>query len=361
MDGVSATRGSPIARVVGSVTCARGLDPAEVSRPGMILARVESSPPCGANANDSLYSIRLDSRQGVWGLALEPRFEVIEAEDLYRMLAMGEPIVLLDVRTEEEYAFAHIPGSLLIPLHELERRWREIPNGGTRVAVLCAHGVRSLSACQFLAEHELRPLYNLHGGLDEWPGPVTNGLAGNGSHPHPIGPSPFLAEHFELLPKGLALDLAMGEGRDAIYLATRGFDVDGVDISAEKVARARACARRLGAPIRAVVGNVEDGTYIIPLETYDVIVVFHYLHRPLFNDIREGLKPGGVVVYQTFTTEQTRVGGSPTNPAFLLRPGELKEAFTGWPILAYREGIEPSHPGRRPQALAGIIAKKPGS
>jgi len=292
-------------------------------------------------------------------LSLEPRFDVIHGEDLYRKLSTGEPIVVIDVRTEEEYAVGHIPGSLLIPLHELEGRWREIPNGGTPVAVLCAHGLRSVSACQFLAEHELQPLYNLHRGLDAWPGPMAGGCPGKGGHAEPIGPSPFLAEHFELLPKGLALDLAMGEGRDAIYLATRGFDVDGVDISAERVARARASARRLGAPIRAIVGNVEDGTYIIPLETYDVIVVFNYLHRPLFNDIREGLKPGGVVVYQTFTTEQTRLGGGPTNPAFLLRPGELKEAFEDWPILVYREGIEPSHQGRRPQAQAGIIVKKP--
>src|SRR6185436_5872269 len=150
---------------------------------------------------------------------------------------------------------------------------------------------------------------------------------------HPIAPSCFLVEHFDLLSKGLALDLAMGEGRNAIYLASRGYDVDGVDVDPNAVARARASARRLGTPIRAVVGNVEDGTYILPIETYDLIVVFRYLHRPLFQDIRGGLKPGGTVVYQPFTTEQSRFG-RPNQPAYLLQPGELRTVFSDWEILS---------------------------
>jgi hypothetical protein len=106
------------------------------------------------------------------------------------------------------------------------------------------------------------------------------------------------------------------------------------------------------------VGNVEDGTYIIPLETYDVIAVFNFLHRPLFTDIREGLKPGGVVIYQTYTTDQLRFG-TPSNPAHLLKPGELERAFGDWEVLRTREEIEPAAAGRKPRALAGIIARKP--
>jgi SAM-dependent methyltransferase len=180
------------------------------------------------------------------------------------------------------------------------------------------------------------------------------------THVHPIAPSSFLVECFDLLPKGIALDLAMGEGRNAIYLASRGYDVDGVDVDPLAVTRARASARRLGAPIRAVVGNVEDGTYILPIEAYDLIVVFHFLHRPLFQDIREGLKPGGAVVYQTFTVDQPAFG-PPTNPAHLLRPGELPEVFADWEILRYREGIEEAHAGTPARALAGIVARKPAA
>jgi rhodanese-related sulfurtransferase len=291
-------------------------------------------------------------------LAPQDRHDPIQGDELYKKLAMGESVVVLDVRTETEFAARHIPGSKLIPLHELESRLSEVPNSGVPVAVVCEHGLRSGSACRVLAEHGFGPLLNVLGGLDAWPGPVKLGQASNGSHPHGIAPSSFLVENFELLPKGLALDLAMGEGRNAIYLATRGFDVDGVDASAQAVSRARTAARRLGTPIRAVVGNTEDGTYIIPLETYDVITVFNYLHRALFNDIRQGLKPGGVVAYQTFTTRQLELEGGPRNPDYLLEPGELKRVFGDWEIMRYREAVGPARGGGS-RAIAGIIARKP--
>lgn len=292
-------------------------------------------------------------------MAQERRYESIGGEELYRMLAMGRRIVVVDVRTDSEFAARHIPGAILIPLHQLEQRLADVPINGAPIAVVCEHGIRSHAACRFLAEHGVTSLYNLAGGLDQWPGPVATGAPlGSGRAPA-IAPSRFLVENFDLLPKGIALDLAMGEGRHAIYLASRGFDVDGVDVDASAVARARTFARRLGAPIRAVVGNVEDGTYILPLEAYDVIVVFRYLHRPLFRDIRDGLKPGGVVVYQTFTTEQARFG-RPTDPAHLLRPGELEQVFADWEILRHHEGVEESGPGGAPAALAGIVARKPG-
>jgi len=291
-------------------------------------------------------------------LATEDRFRSLDGEELYRRLAMGDSLVLVDVRTATEFEDGHIPGSLLIPLQELEQRVREVPNSGMPIAVICEHGLRSASACRLLAEHGYGPLFNLRGGLENWPGPIKNGPGQNGHHELGIAPSSFLVESFDLLPKGLALDLAMGEGRNAIYLATRGFDVDGVDVDPTAVAHARASARKLGAPIRAILGNVEDGTYIIPIETYSVILVFHFLHRPVFQDIKDGVGPGGVVVYQTYTLEQQRFG-RPSNPDHLLRPGELKQVFGDWEILRYREVIGPARRDRRPRAIAGIVARKP--
>ena len=271
---------------------------------------------------------------------------------------MGQSVVVLDVRTETEYKKSHIPGSLLIPLQTLEERMADVPNSGVPIAVVCEQGIRSISACRLLAEHGLGPLFTLAGGLEAWPGPESSGLEGNG-HRLGLAPSSFLVENFDLLPKGLALDLAMGEGRNAIYLATRGFDVDGVDADPERVARARVAARKLGAPIRAIVGNVEDGTYIIPIETYHVVTVFNYLHRPLFQDIKDGVLPGGVVVYQTFTVEQARLG-KPTNPDYLLKPDELKRQFEDWELLRYREFVGPSRGSGPMRAVASIVACKPG-
>jgi len=291
-------------------------------------------------------------------LAPIERYQSISAAELYRRLACGDSVVVLDVRTESEFAKRHIPGSLLIPLHSLEARLRDVPNNGIPIAVICEEGKRSISACRFLAEHGWGPLYSLEGGLAAWPGPRTSGMEGNGHPEFGFAPSSFLVDNFQHLTRGLALDLAMGDGRNAIYLAARGFDVDGVDADPARVARARGAARRLGTPIRAIIGNVEDGTYIIPLETYHTIVVFNYLHRPLFKDIRDGLVPGGVVVYQTYTTEQARLG-KPTNPDYLLRPDELKQQFADWEVLAHRDRVGPSRRGGPERAIAGIVARKP--
>ena len=286
------------------------------------------------------------------------RFKVIEADTLYEKLAMGEPFCLLDVRTESEYAEAHIPGSILMPLHELPSRVAEVPNGGTPIAIVAEHGHRSSSACSILAEHGYHHLFNLDGGIGRWPGPLATGLNGQ-HHTHQlIAPTPWLVDNFNSLPSGLALDIAMGNGRNAIYLATRGFDVDGVDVDPDVVAQARATARRFHAPIRAIIGNVEDGTHIIPLETYDVILNFNFLHRPLFRDIKDGLKPGGVVVFQTYLEEQLRFG-LPRNPAHLLKAGELAQVFSDFEILRVHERVDSAVPGGPPCALAGIVAKKP--
>jgi rhodanese-related sulfurtransferase len=285
------------------------------------------------------------------------RYRPITGDELYRQLALGEPLVVLDVRTETEYALHHIPGSLLIPLQELERRIEDVPNGAVPIAIVCEQGLRSVSACRMLAEYGFGPLYSLAGGLEAWPGPCSTGLDERGGQHHGIAPSSWLVENFHYLHRGLALDLAMGEGRNAIYLATRGFDVDGVERDARRVAQARAAARKLGAPIRAIVGDVEDGTYILPLETYDLIVVFNYLHRPLFQDIRDGIVAGGIVVYQTYAADPA-APGPPRNPEHLLEPGELRRAFAGWEHLAYRELVGPDRRGRT-RAMAAIVAKKP--
>jgi rhodanese-related sulfurtransferase len=271
---------------------------------------------------------------------------------------MGESVVVIDVRVESEFEKKHIPGALLIPLQSLPARVNEVPNSGVPITIVCEQGIRSVSACRLLAEYGFGPLSRLEGGIDAWPGPTSRGLEENGDHPHGLAPSSFLVENFGLLPKGLVLDVPMGEGRNGIYLATRGFDVDGVDADPKKVSRARAASRRLGAPIRAMVGNVEDGTYIIPLETYGVIVVFNFLYRPLFREIRDGIVPGGVVVYQTYTVDQARLG-RPRNPDYLLRPGELKDAFRDWEILKYREFVGPARRGGADRAVASIIARKP--
>ena len=75
----------------------------------------------------------------------------------------------------------------------------------------------------------------------------------------------------------------------------------------------------------------------LPERAFDVIVVVHYLHRPLFPRLLAALRPGGVLVYETFTAAQA-ARGKPNNPDFLLRPGELHELVGSLEVLESREG-----------------------
>lgn len=170
-------------------------------------------------------------------------------------------------------------------------------------------------------------------------------------HDSSYEPAPFLVENIGLLPVGSALDVAMGNGRNAIYLAQAGFTVTGVDCSVEAVNVARETARRVGVRITALVADLESD-YAIDKGVYDVIICFNYLQRSLIPQIKAGIRPGGMVVYETFIIDQVQFG-RPRNPDFLLQHNELLEMFREFRCLRYREGII-----EEKKAVAGIIAQK---
>jgi tellurite methyltransferase len=164
-------------------------------------------------------------------------------------------------------------------------------------------------------------------------------------------PARWLVDNIDLLTPGRVLDVAMGAGRNAVYLAKLGFQVEGVDIAVEAVAKARRLAEKGGVSLTARVGDLE-GSYIISPDTYDDIICFYYLHRPLIEQIKQGLKPGGIIVYETYLTDQSQ-WGKPQNPDHLLCHNELLAMFRDYRLLRYREGvIEPR------KALASLVAQK---
>lgn len=169
-------------------------------------------------------------------------------------------------------------------------------------------------------------------------------------HEHNLKPASFLMENFELLPMGRVLDVAMGFGRNAVFLAEMGFEVEGVDISPEAVENALKLARDSGVTIQAETANLE-GDYHIKRDHYDVIICFNYLQRSLIPQIKEGLRPGGMIVCETFIVDQAQMG-HPKNPDFLLQHNELLEMFHDFRCLRYREGITEG------KAVAGIVAQK---
>ena len=171
------------------------------------------------------------------------------------------------------------------------------------------------------------------------------------SHEKTLGPAEFLRNNIGLLPKGRVLDLAMGNGQNALFLAKMGFAVEGVDISSDAVKTALEAARKAGVAIKAEVADLE-GDYVIRKGAYDVIICFRYLQRSLIPQIKDGLRKGGMVVYETFTIEQARFG-RPRNPDYLLKHNELLDMFRDFRCLFYQEGILKNR-----RAVARIIAEK---
>jgi SAM-dependent methyltransferase len=165
-------------------------------------------------------------------------------------------------------------------------------------------------------------------------------------------PSSWLTRHADVLPRqGHALDVASGRGRHALWLAERGLTTRAVDRDADAVRDLNEAARVGRLPLVADVRDLEDGTVPFPPLTYDVIVVVHYLHRPLFPSLIDALTPGGLLVYETFTRAQA-ARGKPTNPDFLLESGELLELVRPLEILDSREG---DYEGRM---VASVIARR---
>ena len=133
------------------------------------------------------------------------------------------------------------------------------------------------------------------------------------------------------------LDLACGRGRHALYLARAGFRVRAVDRDAGAIADLRDTAGRLGLDVTCDVLDLETTPPPgLGDACYDAVVVFHYLHRPLFPAIGRALVRGGLLVYETFTVAQS-LRGHPRNPAFLLHPGELPRLVAPLEVLDSRE------------------------
>jgi tellurite methyltransferase len=172
-----------------------------------------------------------------------------------------------------------------------------------------------------------------------------------GSTKNSNGVARFLVDNIALLPRGRVLDVAMGRGRNAVYLAGMGYQVEGIDIAPERVNGAVELAQKNGVTIRATVADLEAG-YRIEKSAYDVIICFNYLYRPLIPEIRGGLRQGGMVVYETYLVDQAQ-WGKPKNPEHLLRHNELLELFRDFRCLRYREGVLAPQ-----QAMASIIAEK---
>jgi 2-polyprenyl-3-methyl-5-hydroxy-6-metoxy-1,4-benzoquinol methylase len=169
-------------------------------------------------------------------------------------------------------------------------------------------------------------------------------------------PNAFLKKHISLLPKGKALDMATGEGRNAVFLAQHGFDVDALDISGKGLKKARKLAREKGVKVNTLLVDLDH--YQIEKDRYDLIANFYFLKRRLIPRIRKGLRKGGKVIFETYLLEhRTLATGGPKQAKYFLKPNELLRLFKDFRILFYREGV--FREGGRRKAIASLIAEKP--
>ena len=177
------------------------------------------------------------------------------------------------------------------------------------------------------------------------------------ANPHSgMAPSPWIERFAHLVPAGArVLDLACGYGRHARYFAARGTQVLAVDRDAAALAT---LAEMPG--IEILQADLEGEPWPLGGRRFDAIVVSHYLHRPLFPDLRAALGPDGTLLYETFA-RGNEAHGRPSNPDFLLRPGELLALASAAPealtVVAFEQGLVEL--GERPEVMQRLAAVGP--
>jgi rhodanese-related sulfurtransferase len=256
---------------------------------------------------------------------------------------VADGVMVLDVRSPGEFTgLGHIPGAKLLPVDLSASAPAMIADADTPVLVTCEHAVRSKFTSRLLAQAGFTRVYELAHGMAGWAGAREYDDA-------PLfGPSPWLVQNADLLPQGgRALDVACGAGRHALLLATAGFDVTAIDRDSATLDRLRLQSERLGLQLQTEVIDLETddealrgataAEAVLGPDSYDLILVTRYLHRPLFPHLLRALAPAGVLIYETFLEQQAE-RGHPKNPAFLLKPGELATLVAPLTILRQREG-----------------------
>jgi SAM-dependent methyltransferase len=166
-------------------------------------------------------------------------------------------------------------------------------------------------------------------------------------------PSALLAELLPRLPRGRALDVACGAGRNALHLAAAGYEVDAIDISSVALEHARRQAG--GTRVRWIEADLRsDGVRALPAQDYALILMVRYVDMALLGQLGERLADGGHLLIEQHLRSAGAAAG-PRNPAFRLGPNELLRAAGRLRVLYYREDIVPDPDGRE-AALAQLLA-----
>lgn len=259
---------------------------------------------------------------------------------------------VVDVRPQRDFEAGHLPGSASLPLEELRERAHELPPAPEPLDVIDGDASRASEAAKFLL------LRGNGAAVIPW-----DSIRMTETGPPRVRlwqPSPFVVEALDRIgveapTAGPALDLACGSGRDAVYLALRGYEVEAIDVLPDALSRAEDLARRSGVLLRTRVQDLERDP-VLPNSRYHLLVVVRYLQRSLFCALRDAIRPGGYVIYETFHELNARTGQKPRNPDHLLCTGELERAFEGFDLIVLNEAHE-----RKGLFFSSLLARKPNA
>ena len=161
-----------------------------------------------------------------------------------------------------------------------------------------------------------------------------------------LAPSTWVVRWAPRITQGTVLDVACGSGRHSRFFLQRNLQVTSIDRDPQEIPGAR-----------FVQADIENGPWPLENERFEGVVVTNYLHRPLFPVLEKSLASGGVLIYETFMVGNERFG-RPSNPAFLLKRGELLSAFGDLQVLGFEEG-EVSEP--KPAVIQRLCAMRGGT
>ncbi len=160
-------------------------------------------------------------------------------------------------------------------------------------------------------------------------------------------PSPFLANNFDFLPPGAhVLDLDMGDGRNAVFLARKGFKVTGLEENEDTYKNAKTFAKEVGVRVDAILSD--RSTHLFPHQSFDVIMSFHHVDKKVIERMKNWLRPGGYIIYEAITEQELNIPKGELS----IKSGELLKLFGDYRILKYEEPIH------RKEFKASIILKK---
>jgi tellurite methyltransferase len=158
-------------------------------------------------------------------------------------------------------------------------------------------------------------------------------------------PEPSVAEFLPLLPRGRALDVAAGAGRNSLVLARSHIQVVAVDFSLNAMNALAATAKAQQLVIERVIADLEQSVPFRP-HSFDIVLNINFLERGLIPSLKKVLRIGGLLLFDTFLIDQA-ASGHPRNPRFLLGHYELYDLLSDMELMRYREGIVDYGDGRR--------------